>query len=88
MATRKAEAPERVRPTGSVSVAESKERLAANDVAFDSFREGFEQLDLTEPKFPHPYFGELTAVEWFALAGLHERRHTDQIERILAKIRQ
>lgn len=88
MATRKAEAPERVRPSGSLSVAESKDQLAAGSVAFESFRKGFEQLDLTEPTFPHPYFGDLTAVEWFALAGIHERRHTDQIERLLTKIRQ
>ncbi len=87
MATRKAEAPERVRPTGGVTLAESKERLAGGAAAFESLREGFEQLDLSGPTFPHPYFGDLTAVEWFALSGLHERRHVEQIERILAKIR-
>jgi hypothetical protein len=88
MATRKAEAPERVVPTGGVSIAESRERLNAADKIFATFQADFEDLDLTEPKFPHPYFGDLTAVEWFALSGLHERRHTEQAERVLAKLRQ
>ena len=87
MATLKAEAPERVRPTGDLSITESKERLAAGVDTFDSLRDGFETIDLSDPKFPHPYFGDLTAIEWFALAGLHERRHSDQIGRIIGKIR-
>lgn len=88
MATRKAEAPERVKPTGGVSVAESKERLDSAAAIFAGLREDFEALDLSEGKFPHPYFGDLTAVEWFAISGLHERRHTEQIVRLLAAIRQ
>lgn len=88
MATRKAEAPERVRPIGGIPIGESKERLDSAATIFEGLRDEFETLDLSEDKFPHPYFGELTAVEWFALSGLHERRHTDQIERLLAQIRQ
>lgn len=88
MATRKAEAPERVKPTGGVSISESEERLAAADAIFDGLRDDFQRLDLSEPKFPHPYFGDLTAVEWFALSGLHERRHTDQIKRLVESLRQ
>jgi len=88
MATRKAEAPERVLPTGDVSIDESTRRLSMATDAFNALRDAFESIDLSGPKFPHPYFGDLTAVEWFALSGLHERRHTDQIERVLAKIRQ
>jgi DinB superfamily len=88
MATRKAEAPERVKPTGAVSLAESKERLASASTSFDALRDDFENLDLNGQTFPHPYFGDLTATEWFALSGLHERRHTAQIERLLASIRQ
>lgn len=88
MATRKAEAPERVKPTGGVPIAGSKERLDLAAAIFAGLREDFENLDLSEGKFPHPYFGDLTAVEWFALSGLHERRHIEQIERLLTQIRQ
>ena len=38
-------------------------------------------------KFPHPFFGELSATEWLVLLGGHEARHTAQIERILSGIR-
>ncbi len=88
IAKNKAEAPERVQPTGTVGLGESKERLAAAEAALAAMRSDLEGLDLSEPKFPHPYFGDLTAVEWFALLGLHEGRHAEQTERLLAKIRQ
>ena len=87
MATMKAEAPERVKPTGSVSIEDSTARLDTANTVFQSLREGFEQLDLSEPRFPHPYFGDLTATEWFALSGLHERRHTEQIIRLRENLR-
>lgn len=86
--TRKAEAPERVRPTGTMTVADSLERLAAADDSFAALQHDFENVGLSEPKFPHPYFGDLTATEWFVLCGLHEHRHTGQVEDLLAKIRQ
>lgn len=88
MATMKAEAPDRVKPTGSLSIEESTIRLADANAVFQSLREGFEQLDLSEPTFPHPYFGDLTATEWFALSGLHERRHTEQLIRLRDSLRQ
>lgn len=85
--TEKLEAPERVRPGGGVPISESLERMAAADTAFEEMRSDFETVGLAEPTFPHPYFGGLTAVEWFVLMGLHENRHRGQLENILAKIR-
>lgn len=84
----KVEAPERVRPTGGVPIAESIERLNTADEAFASMRDDFEKVGLSDPKFPHPLFGDLTAVEWLILAGLHEHRHTGQLQQMMAKIRQ
>ena len=84
----KLEAPERVQPTGDVSIAESLERKIANRDAFAALSGDFESIDLSEQKFPHPYFGDMTAVEWLVLTGGHETRHTAQIERLLGKIRQ
>jgi len=87
-ATRKVEAPERVRPTGGVSIAESMQRLSSSDDAFKSMRDDFETVGLSASKFPHPFFGDLTAVEWLILAGLHEHRHTGQLQQMVAKFRQ
>lgn len=88
IANRKAEAPERVQPTGGVTIAEAVETIRASRTAFDSLRDDFEQYDFSGPKFPHPYFGDLTAGEWLVLVGLHEQRHTQQIVNLLEKIRQ
>ena len=84
----KVEAPERVQPTGNVTIAEALERLSANRPAIDAMRSDLEKYDLSEPKFPHPYFGDITAAEWLIVAGAHEGRHAEQIMRLLAKIRQ
>lgn len=84
----KVEAPDRVHPTGSVSINESIATLKAATDAFNSMRPDFEAYDLSAHKFPHPHFGPLTAGEWLVMTGLHEDRHAGQIERLLAKIRQ
>jgi hypothetical protein len=80
----KVEAPERVRPTGKKTVADSIVGLDANRVRLNQLREQFESVDSSAFTFPHPAFGDLTAHEWLALLGGHEARHIAQIERILA----
>ncbi|CAN5625733.1 hypothetical protein BH10ACI3_BH10ACI3_01680 [soil metagenome] len=84
----KLEAPERVHPTGEVTLAEAMARLEANVEPLDAIRGGLEQFDCSAHTFLHPYFGPLTAGEWLVVAGLHENRHRDQIEKILKEIRQ
>ncbi len=88
VAQTKVEAPDRVHPTGEVSLEESISSLIAAREAFDALRPDMETTDLSGPKFPHPFFGDLCAGEWLVMAGLHEHRHTGQIEKLLAKIRQ
>jgi len=83
----KLDAPDRVQPSGDITITKALERLNENRPVFDAMRSDLETYDLSEPKFPHPYFGDLNAVEWLIVAGGHERRHADQIERLLAKIR-
>ena len=83
----KLEAPERVQPTGTVTIAETLEKMAANRDELAALRPDLESYDVSEPKFPHPYFGDLTATEWLILVGGHEARHTAQIGRLLEKIR-
>ena len=80
----KLEAPDRVKPTGEQTVAQSLSRIDENRARLRDLIPRFESSD-GGAKFPHPYFGDMTAVEWLILIGGHERRHTEQIRRLLAK---
>ncbi len=82
----KFEAPDRVRPTGTKTVAESLEKLSATRQELETLRPLFEQFDGSDFKFPHPFMGDLSAHEWLALVGGHEARHLRQIENFLAKM--
>lgn len=83
----KLEAPDRVQPSGDVSIADSIKQLTANIDALAALQHDLETYDMTEHKFPHPYFGDLTATEWLVLIGGHEKRHTIQLQKLLEKIR-
>lgn len=88
IATMKLEAPERVQPTGQVTIDEALKRLEENVTTFAQLRPGLESINVDGHTFPHPYLGPLTALQWLVMAGLHERRHTRQIEKLAEKIRQ
>ena len=81
----KLEAPEIVRP-GAAPLADSLAKLDAATETLKVLREKFEKFDGTDPKFPHPYFGDLSAQEWFVLSGAHEGRHLRQIRHIVEKL--
>jgi hypothetical protein len=82
----KLEAPPMVRPGGEKSIAELLAKLSENRDRLNELKPLFESLNTTDFKFPHPYFGELSAAEWLVLRGGHEARHIGQIERILNKV--
>jgi len=82
----KVEAPERVQPTGEATVAQSLAKMDETSKTFDSLRSDLEEFDLSHHKFPHPFFGDITAAEWLVLAGGHEARHTKQIEKLKEKL--
>ena|SRR5215204_2189817 len=82
----KFEAPDRVRPTGTKTIAESLAKLDETRQKLEALRPLFESVDCSEPKFPHPAFGDMTAHEWLALLGGHETRHLKQIENLLERI--
>ncbi len=84
----KLEAPEMVQPTGHVAISDSMKILSENQKAINSMLRDLETYDLSTYKFPHPYFGPLTAVEWLVIAGGHEARHTQQIRRVLTSLHQ
>lgn len=84
--TQKFNAPERVHPTGNVTIAEAFAKMEETRRKLEELRPLFESVDEREVKFPHPAFGDLTSHEWLLLLGGHERRHIAQIKRILAQI--
>ena len=85
--TAKLEAPDRVRPSGEKPVAESLIRMEGNRKKLEEIRPMFEVWDSENFKFPHPFFGDMSAVEWLSLIGGHEERHLKQIEKLLYKLR-
>ena len=76
----KFEAPDRVRPTGNQTIAESLTKMEETRRALEDLRPLFESVECSDFKFPHPFMGDLTAHEWLALIGGHEARHLRQIE--------
>lgn len=76
-------APERVHPNSAWTIDQSLEKIRDSRAKLNALRPRFEQYDCSEEKFPHPYFGPLSAIDWLTLAGGHMTRHTKQIERIL-----
>lgn len=83
----KLEAPDIVQPNAGRTVAESLALLDQNVGKFNEMLPVFESVDDTGHKFPHPYFGDMTATEWFAVKIAHEARHTKQIQALVEKIR-
>ncbi|MEP6705659.1 MAG: DinB family protein [Acidobacteriota bacterium] len=86
IATMKLEAPAFVHPNAGQTIPDSLAKLDETAEKLEQMRELFESLDGTEFKFPHPFFGDISAQEWLALKGGHEMRHIKQIEKVLAKI--
>ena len=80
------EAPSVVQPSGGQTIAESIARMDENADRLRELRPIFETVGANEFKFPHPFFGEITAHEWLALTGGPELRHIKQIERLVKKI--
>lgn len=81
----KLEAPEIVHPSGQKTIVESLEKMEENRIALRDLMPAFEAFDSTANRFPHPFFGDLSAAEWLVLLGGHKARHARQIRRILGK---
>lgn len=81
----KIKAPERVRPVGAGTIAESLAKINASRMRLRELRPVFEKFDCGSHKFPHPFFGDLSAVEWLILVGGHKVRHLRQIKKLLEK---
>lgn len=76
----KYEAPERIRPTGTLPVADSLARLNESRAALHALRPRIERADGRAIRFPHPAWGPLDLYQWLLFIGAHEDRHLSQIE--------
>ena len=83
----KVDAPSFVQPTGERTVSDSIAKLDETSERLAEMQPLFESLDCVEAKFPHPFFGDISAQEWLALKGGHEMRHIKQIERLASKLK-
>jgi uncharacterized damage-inducible protein DinB len=83
-AGQKFNAPDILKPTSEVSVAEALERLRHSRAALHALRPRLEAADASAYHFPHPAFGPINGYQWLAFIGVHEARHAAQIKNILA----
>ena len=82
----KLEAPERVQPSHGRTIKESLTAMDETEQKLNDLKELFAKYDCNSQKFPHPFFGDLSAAEWLILVGGHEARHLKQIRNLVAKI--
>jgi hypothetical protein len=82
MAASKFQAPEFLAPHSHSSVEESLARLTTSRERMLANVEQLDGLDLTGLTYPHPFAGPLNTYQWILIAGAHELRHAEQINRI------
>ena len=81
---RKLPAPESALPQGNVSVAESVEKIRQAHAGLLALQPRLEATDLSQVSLPHFAFGQLNPYQWLVLSGVHEERHLQQIEEVMA----
>jgi hypothetical protein len=77
--TERFDAPERVRPTGTLSPETALEHLGSARVALTSAYLAADGAALDGAIHPHPVIGPLTLRGWVELAAHHDARHAAQI---------
>ncbi|MFL6467960.1 MAG: DinB family protein [Pyrinomonadaceae bacterium] len=85
VASLKLEAPDFVQPTCKQTIDQSLEKMNENRSMLLQLKSQFEKFDSTVHRFPHPFFGDLSAAEWLMLIGGHKARHIKQIEKLAEK---
>lgn len=86
VATVKLDAPEMVHPSNGKTISQTLAAMEENRETLNQLRPLFDEYDCNTRKFPHPYFGDLSAGEWLMLIGGHEARHLRQIRTLVDKI--
>src|SRR5262245_50055903 len=80
----KFQAPDFLQPHPNATVEESLAKLKTSRERMQANLEQLNEFDLSGLKYPHPFAGELNAYQWVLIAGAHEYRHAQQIERMKA----
>ena len=80
--TRRLVAPDRIQPTGTVSVDAALAALEASRDELLAVLNEAEGRDLSKVTQTHPALGPLDGYQWIAIIGGHELRHSLQIEEI------
>ncbi|NEX21387.1 DinB family protein [Thiorhodococcus mannitoliphagus] len=64
------------------------DRIPALEALVERYAHQIDCLGLLQScaRYPHPWFGPLTARQWHALAALHNRIHRLQIEKIIDRL--
>lgn len=78
----KFQAPEFVAPHSHSPADESLARLKASRERMLANVEQLDGYDLSELTYPHPFAGDLNTYQWVLMAGAHEFRHAEQINRM------
>ena len=82
MSAAKLQAPEFVAPRSPSSVDESLAKLKASRERMLANVGQLDGLDLSGLTYPHPFGEPLNTYQWVLVAGAHEFRHAEQINRI------
>lgn len=85
--SQKIEAPERVRPAGTLSAESALAQLHASRAALLGAFASADTVALDRVTHPHPVFGPLTLRSWMALTSDHEARHAAQIGEIADQLK-
>ncbi|HEV7858822.1 MAG TPA: DinB family protein [Pyrinomonadaceae bacterium] len=80
----KYQAPETVRPSGSLPLSKALAGLRESRAGLRRLQPRLEATDLSGARYPHPAFGPLNLYQWLAFIGLHEARHLRQIESLIS----
>ena len=81
--TARLEAPERVRPSGSLTLDAALEQLTAARVALKAAYVAADDAVLDSNVHPHPFLGFLTLRAWVQLVAHHDWRHGQQVAEIV-----
>jgi uncharacterized damage-inducible protein DinB len=76
------EAPERVRPRGTVTAADALATLSATRAALCEAVSAAHPAALAGCTHPHPVLGTITLIDWIRFVAHHEARHAGQVREI------
>ncbi|MBS1818782.1 MAG: DinB family protein [Acidobacteria bacterium] len=79
-------APDRIVPTGALSVDASLQSLTESRTRLLALLDAAEGKDLTKVSVEHPALGPLDGYQWISAVSAHEMRHALQIDEIAAAL--